>query len=98
MMFRCVLFAVVVSALAMPAAAQVSVGDSQVVVTTGSAVLKRAPDQAWVSIAAERRASTPAEAQQLAASAMTAAQDRRPDCRFANRRPRRKRADSIRAA
>jgi uncharacterized protein YggE len=62
------------SALAVPAAAQVAAGEPQVVVTTGYAVLKRAPDQAWVSIAAERRAATPAEAQQLAASAMTAAQ------------------------
>ena len=34
--------------------------------------MKRAPDQAWVSIAAESRAATPAEAQRLAAEAMKA--------------------------
>jgi uncharacterized protein YggE len=44
------------------------------IVTRGEAIVKRAPDQAWVSIAAETRASTPAEAQRLAAEAMTAVQ------------------------
>lgn len=45
-----------------------------VIVTRGEATLKRAPDQAWVSIAAETRASTAAEAQRLAAEAMKAVQ------------------------
>jgi uncharacterized protein len=36
--------------------------------------VKRAPDQAWVSIAAEARAATPAEAQRMGAAAMTAVQ------------------------
>ncbi len=45
-----------------------------VIVTRGHATVKRAPDQAWVSIASESRASTPAEAQRLAAEAMTAVQ------------------------
>jgi uncharacterized protein YggE len=43
-----------------------------VVVTTGQGVVKQAPDQAWVTIAAESRAKTPAEAQKLNADAMTA--------------------------
>jgi uncharacterized protein len=44
------------------------------IVTRGEATIKRAPDQAWVSIAAETRAQTPAEAQRLAADAMTSVQ------------------------
>ena len=44
------------------------------IVTRGEAVVKRAPDQAWVTIASETRATTPAEAQRLAAEAMTAVQ------------------------
>lgn len=60
-------------ALAAPAAAQAPQADGPpVIVTEGRAVLKRAPDQAWVTIAAETRAGTPAEAQRLAAEAMTA--------------------------
>ncbi len=43
-----------------------------VIVTHGQASLKRAPDQAWVSIAAESRATAPAEAQRLNAEAMQA--------------------------
>ena len=44
--------------------------DPPVIVTQGEASVKRAPDQAWVSIAAESRASSSAEAQRLAAEAM----------------------------
>ena len=44
------------------------------IVTRGEGTIKRAPDQAFVSIAAESRASTPAEAQRLAAEAMTSVQ------------------------
>lgn len=43
-----------------------------VIVTNGEAVIKRAPDQAWVNIAAEGRAATSAEAQRLAAESMKA--------------------------
>ena len=46
--------------------------DTPVVVTTGEGVVKRAPDQAWVTIAAESRARTPAEAQKMNADAMSA--------------------------
>jgi uncharacterized protein YggE len=45
-----------------------------VIVTRGEASLKRAPDQAFVSIAAEARASSPAEAQRNAADSMKAVQ------------------------
>lgn len=46
--------------------------DGPVVVTHGQAVVKRTPDRAWVTIAAESRARTPAEAQKLNADAMSA--------------------------
>jgi uncharacterized protein YggE len=45
--------------------------ETPVVVTVGQGVVKRAPDQAWVTIAAESRAKTPAEAQKLNADAMS---------------------------
>jgi len=46
--------------------------DQQLVVASGEATVKRAPDRAWVSIAAESHAKTPREAQQMNADAMTA--------------------------
>jgi uncharacterized protein len=46
--------------------------DLPIVVTVGEGVVKRAPDQAWVTIAAESRAKTPSEAQKLNADAMSA--------------------------
>ena len=55
------------SAPAMPAAS-----DTPVIVTTGQAVVQRAPDRAWVTIAAETRARTAAEAQRGNAEAMSA--------------------------
>lgn len=41
-----------------------------VIVTSGEGVVKRAPDRAWVTIAAEDRARTPQEAQQANVDAM----------------------------
>jgi uncharacterized protein YggE len=46
------------------------------IVTMGEGVVKRAPDRAWVTIAAESRARTAPEAQQANAAAMTAVNDR----------------------
>ena len=46
--------------------------DGSVVVTIGEGIVKRAPDRAWVTIAAESRAKTPAEVQKLNADAMSA--------------------------
>ncbi len=46
--------------------------DASVVVTMGEGIVKRAPDRAWVTIAAESRAKTPAEVQKLNADAMSA--------------------------
>lgn len=46
--------------------------EGPVVVTLGEGVVKRAPDRAWVTIAAESRAKTPGEVQKLNADAMSA--------------------------
>jgi uncharacterized protein len=46
--------------------------DLPVVVTIGEGMIKRAPDRAWVTIAAESRAKTPTEAQKTNAEAMNA--------------------------
>jgi len=73
-MRRVTYLAVVMLSLAMPALAQ-DTGDiakQPVLVTHGQASVKRAPDQAWVSIAAESRASASADAQRLNAEAMQA--------------------------
>lgn len=43
-----------------------------VIVTNGEGLVKRAPDRAWVTIGAESRARTAAEAQRLNTDAMTA--------------------------
>jgi uncharacterized protein len=43
-----------------------------VIVTTGEAVLQRAPDRAWVTISAESHARTPEEAQRANTAAMSA--------------------------
>lgn len=73
----CLLLVVVAGAL--PASAQVTTPETPqtpVVVTTGEAVVKRAPDRAWVTIAAESRARTPQEAQRANAEAMGAVTSR----------------------
>ncbi len=66
-------FAIAILALAPHALAQTA-PPAPSVVARGEATVKRAPDQAWVTIAAESRATTAAEAQRLAAEAMTAVQ------------------------
>ncbi len=64
--------AVPTAALAQPAGSS----DGPVVITSGEGVVKRAPDQAWVTIAAESRAKTPGEAQKLNADAMSTVMQR----------------------
>jgi uncharacterized protein YggE len=67
-------FALSILACAVSAAAQTTPPnpDLPVVVAAGEAVVKKAPDRAFVSIAAESRAKTSREAQRLNAEAMTA--------------------------
>jgi uncharacterized protein YggE len=45
-------------------------------VTVGEAVVRRAPDRAFVTVSVETRAKSPREAQRLNAEAMTAVQQR----------------------
>ncbi len=62
-------------ALCAPAFAQAAAPQAPeppVVVTTGEAVIKHAPDRAWVTITAESRARTPRDAQKTNAEAMSA--------------------------
>ena len=63
---------VVLLAAGMPAAAQDAASSPRVIVTSGEGVVKRAPDRAWVTIAAESRARTPQEAQSQNSAAMAA--------------------------
>jgi uncharacterized protein YggE len=58
--------------IASSAYAQTPGQDPAVVVAVGEGSVKRAPDRAWVTIAAESRAKTPAETQKLNADAMNA--------------------------
>jgi uncharacterized protein YggE len=62
--------------LAAPAAAQPQNPFPAVIVTAGEAVVKRAPDRAWVTVGAESRARTAREAQSANADAMTAVIER----------------------
>jgi uncharacterized protein YggE len=64
-----------VLALSTPAAAQQPPAPP-VIVTTGEAVVKQAPDRAWVTVGAESRARAPQEAQKLNTDVMTAVIDR----------------------
>lgn len=53
-----------------------SAGQVPSIVTTGEATVRRAPDQAFVTVAVETRAKTPREAQAQNAQAMSAVQQR----------------------
>jgi uncharacterized protein YggE len=59
-----------------PAVAQDNTSQVPSIVTTGEAVVRRAPDQAFVTVAVESRSKNPREAQRLNAEAMTAVQQR----------------------
>jgi len=62
-----------------PAAAQTAPpagADGPVVVTSGEGLVRRAPDRAWVTIAAESRGATAEEAQRLNIEAMNAVNQR----------------------
>ena len=62
--------------LAPVAAAAQNNYEMQVIVTTGQAEVKRAPDRAWVAINAESRSKDPKEAQRINAAAMSAVMDK----------------------
>ena len=75
-MHRLALFVFLFPALAAAQTPSQPAALDPVVVTIGEGVVKRAPDRAWVTIAAESRARTPREAQKLNAEAMTAVLER----------------------
>jgi len=62
-------------AAATPALAQ-QTGEGPIVATTGEGVVHAVPDRAWITIGAESRAQSPAEAQRRNAEAMRPVQDR----------------------
>ena len=63
--------------LAAPSAAQEPAQpQTPMIVTVGDAVVRRAPDRAFVMVSVETRAKSPREAQRLNAEAMTAVQQR----------------------
>jgi uncharacterized protein YggE len=61
---------------AAPVVAQQPAAGPPVIVTTGEGAVKKAPDRAWVTIAAESRARTAQEAQRMNTDAMTAVNER----------------------
>jgi uncharacterized protein len=61
---------------AMPAAQEPAPAPVPVIVTVGEAVVRRAPDLAFVTVSVETRAKSPRDAQRLNAEAMTAVQQR----------------------
>src|SRR5258705_13930375 len=69
--------------LASPLAAQQRDALPDVVVTSGEATMKRAPDRAFVTVSVETRAKSPRDAQRLNAEAMTAVQQRLTQARLA---------------
>jgi uncharacterized protein YggE len=58
----------------LPAGAQAPTPPTPVIVTQGEAVVKRAPDRAWITVATETRDPRAAEARRRNAEAMTAVQ------------------------
>lgn len=70
------MFAIALLLTATPALAQQAPPPPPVIVTSGEGVVKRAPDRAWVAIAAESRARSAPEAQRLNTDAMAAVLDK----------------------
>src|SRR3954471_10272927 len=69
-------FCLLLLAAAPSFAQQVTAPSPSVIVTSGEGVVKRAPDRAWVTIAAESRARTAQEAQKANTEAMNAVLDK----------------------
>lgn len=71
-MLRSVIIGAVAAVLTVPPALAQSNDTLPVIVTTGEAEVRRAPDRAWVTINAESRSKDPKEAQRQNVSAMDA--------------------------
>ena len=74
-MIRATLLMLAAAGLSAPALAQ-NAPDVPVIVTTGQAEVKIAPDRAWVAINAESRSKDPKEAQRLNVAAMNAVMEK----------------------
>ena len=61
-MIRLAVIAITVLSAARPALAQTPAPQTPVIVTQGEAVVKRAPDRAWLTVATETRDARAAEA------------------------------------
>jgi uncharacterized protein len=70
------LIALVLAAAPAPAQPQDAPKEQNVVVTNGEAVVRQAPDRAFVTVSVEARAKSPRDAQRQNAEAMTAVQQR----------------------
>ena len=70
------LIALVLAAAPAPAQTQDTPKEQNVVVTNGEAVVRQAPDRAFVTVSVEARAKSPRDAQRQNAEAMTAVQQR----------------------
>jgi uncharacterized protein YggE len=73
------MFSLLAAAPAMAQAQELPNPQVPTVVTTGDAVIRRAPDQAFISLAVETRAKSPRDAQRQNAEAMTAVQQKLAD-------------------
>jgi uncharacterized protein len=69
--------------VAVSASAQEASASLPTIVTTGEAVVRRTPDQAFVTVVVETRSRAPKDAQRLNAEAMTAVQQRLADAGIA---------------
>jgi uncharacterized protein YggE len=73
---KTILYALAIALNVAPALAQQPPPAQPVVVTNGEGIVRRAPDRAWVTIAAESRAKTAQDAQRTNTEAMTAVMDK----------------------
>jgi uncharacterized protein len=77
-MHRLIAASCLIAACAVPLAAQEPPTNITVpmIITTGEAIVRRAPDQAWITAAVESRAKNPRDAQKQTAATMAAVQQR----------------------
>ena len=84
-MFKMMPFVLVVDLLAGSASAQepapTALAPPPAIVTSGEAIVRRTPDQAFVTVSVDSRARNPRDAQRQNAEAMAAVQQRVAGCR-----------------
>lgn len=82
-MRRLIVVAILLAAPAASAEQRVAAQLPDVIVTSGEAVVRRAPDRAFITVTVETRAKSPRDAQRLNAEAMAAVQQRLSQARVA---------------